>query len=131
MKNSNVRRGAHWMILSLLLAAGGCGGDPTGNGNNNGNNNGGTTPPVLTNAVNVVDFDFTPPNIQVAGGSTVTWTWAGVVGHNVTFGATSGIANQITQITGTHSAVMPTAAGTYTYQCTIHPLQMQGSVLVP
>ena len=128
MENFHVRRKAHWMILSVLLAAGGCGGDivdpPTIPGII-------TPPPVATTSVTVADFSFTPPNIRVSAGATVTWTWTGNVGHNVTFAASSGIANAATQITGTHQVAMPTATGVYTYMCTIHGASMSGSVLVP
>ena len=131
MKNSNVRRGTHWMILSLLLAAAGCGDDGTGNGNDNDNGNGNDPPaPVVTTSVDVADFEFLPPNIQVTGGATVTWTWTGSVGHNETF-ANAAIDSKATQASGSHQAAMPTGAGTYTYQCTIHPSTMQGTVLVP
>ncbi len=132
MKNFDVRRGTPWMAMALFFAVAGCGGDSgtNGGGGGSGGGGGGGTTPVMTNSVSVVDFAFAPPNIQVTGGATVTWTWTGSVGHNVTF-ASSSITSRATQTTGTHQAVMPTAAGVYTYQCTIHPSTMQGSVTVP
>ena len=87
------------------------------------------TAPVATTSVNVVDFAFDPPDILVTAGASVTWTWTGSVGHNVTF-ASSSIANSVTQITGTYEVAMPTGAGVYTYQCTIHPTLMNGTVTV-
>ena len=134
MKKFCVRRGAYWMVTSLFLAVAGCGGDSgtnggNGNGSGTGNGNGSGTTPVATTSVTVSDNFFTPPDIVVSGGATVTWTWAGNVGHNVTF-SSSQITSQPTQTTGTHSAVMPTAAGVYAYQCTIHPSTMQASVTV-
>ena len=84
---------------------------------------------VATTSVNVVDFAFDPPDILVTAGATVTWTWTGNVGHNVTFA--SGAITSVTQVTGTFQAAMPTATGVYTYQCTIHPTLMNGSVTVP
>ncbi len=84
---------------------------------------------VVTTSVNVVDFAFDPPDILVTAGASVTWTWTGNVGHNVTFA--SGAITSVTQVTGTFQAAMPTATGVYTYQCTIHPSLMQGSVTVP
>ena len=134
MKNFHVRRGAPWIAMALFFAVAGCGGDSGTNGGGvngggNGGGGGGTTP-VITTSVTIVDNAFDPPDIQVTGGATVTWTWTGIVGHNVTF-ASSSIANSVTQATGTYQVAMPTAAGVYTYQCTIHPSTMQGSVTVP
>jgi len=123
------------MAMALFFAVAGCGGDSgtNGGGGNGGSGNGGGgggTTPVMTNSVSVVDFAFDPPDIQVAGGATVTWTWTGTNAmHNVTF-ASSSIANSLTQTSGTYQVAMPTAAGVYTYQCTIHPSLMQGSVTV-
>ena len=139
MKDSYVRREAHWMVMSFFLAVAGCGGDSGTNGGGGvgggygggGGSGGGGTTPVVTTSVNVVDFDFTPPDIQVTAGAMVTWTWTGAIAHNVTFAVSSGVTNGPLQVTGTHVAQMPTATGTYTYQCTIHPLLMQGSVIVP
>ncbi len=115
------------MILSLLIAAGGCGGDSGTNGGGGGG--GGVGPPARTMVVDVLDLAFQPRNIQVPPGATVSWIWMTVVSHNVTF-ADATITDSPTQAGGTHVAVMPTALGTYTYQCTIHPASMQGSVLV-
>jgi plastocyanin len=48
----------------------------------------------------------------------------------VTF-ASAAIANSSTQSSGSYATAMPTAAGTYTYECTIHAsIGMTGSVLV-
>ncbi len=123
MKDFFVRRGAHWLVMSLLVAIAGCGSDsPTDDGDDDGGND-----PVAF--VNVVDFDFTPPDIQVAAGATVMWTWTGSEPHNVTFASTS-IANSVTQTSGTYQVAMPTTPGMFTYQCTIHPDLMNGSVTV-
>ena len=133
MKDFLVGRRAHWMGMFLLVAVAGCGGDsPTddgGGGIGDGGGSGGGDPVAMT-SVNVVDLDFTPPDIQVTPGATVTWTWTGSDTHNVTFAASSGIANSLTQTSGTYQVAMPTATGVYTYQCTIHPSDMNGSVTV-
>ena len=44
----------------------------------------------------------------------------------VTF-ASNAIVKSATQSSGTYQVEMPTAVGSYTYQCTIHPTQMNGS----
>ena len=117
MKDFLVGRRAHWMGMFLLVAVAGCGGDsPTddgGGGIGDGGGSGGGDP-VATTSVNVVDLDFTPPDIQVTPGATVTWTWTGSDTHNVTFAASSGIANSLTQTSGTYQVAMPTATGVYT-----------------
>lgn len=110
MKNFDVRRGTPWMAMALFFAVAGCGGDSGtngGGGNGGSGNGGGGTTPVITTSVNVIDFAFDPPDIQVTGGATVTWTWSGgTAQHNVTF-ASSAIANSVTQITGTYQVAMP------------------------
>ena len=119
------------LIVVAVLAAAACGGggsdSPTTPGNpGNPGNPGGQTGPTATNAVTVDNNNFTPANIQVSAGTTVTWTWAqGAVTHNVTFadGTTSG-----DQASGTYSRTFSTA-GTFSYQCTLHP-GMTGSVVV-
>jgi len=126
MKDFHVRRGAHWMVISLFLTVTGCGGDSGTNGG--GGNGGGGTTPVITTSVNVNDAAFAPPDIQVTGGVTVRWTWTGSLSHNVTFTSTS-IANSDTQTSGTYAVAMPDATGVYAYRCTIHGFT--GSVTVP
>jgi plastocyanin len=114
------------MVLFAAVAA--CGGDsPTGTGGGGGGGGGGNAP-IITTSVEVVDNAFTPPNIQVTGGASVTWTWVGGLLHNVTFSDNS-IGDSADQTSGAYVASMPTAAGVYPYTCTIHGFA--GSVTVP
>lgn len=117
MKDFHVRRSAHWIAISLLLGVTACGGDS--------GTNGGDDPTSVT----IGDNFFNPTSNTVPSGATVTWTWTGNSPHNVTF-ASNAIANSVTQSSGTYQVAMPTAAGSYTYQCTIHPTQMNGTVTV-
>ena len=126
MKDFHVGRGAHWMVISLFLVVTGCGGD-SGLSVVGGGGSGG---PVATTSVNIVDFSFDPPNIRVSAGARVTWTWNGSASHNVTFASAASIPPSLTQSSGSYQAVMPTTSGVYTYQCTIHPGSMNGSVRV-
>jgi plastocyanin len=107
-------------VIAALAACGG-GGDSTSPSNN-------SSTPVATNAVTVSNDIFTPPNVVVSAGTTVTWTWAaGALTHNVTFddGSTSGDrAANGTPYTRTFATV-----GTFNFHCTIHP-SMTGSVKV-
>lgn len=125
------------LSASLIVASVGCGGsgdggpsvtNPGGGGGTNpgggGNNPGG---PVATNGVAVGDNQFGPSAIKVAPGTTVTWTWdANSTTHNVTFpdGTGSGDKGAGATFTKTFSA-----AGTFGYQCTLHP-GMTGTVQV-
>jgi len=117
------------MVMSLFAVAG-CGGDSGTNGGGGGGAGvgGGGITPVAGTAVEVDDNVFTPPDIVVTSGATVTWTWVGTVGHNVTFASTA-VSSSITQATGSFLVTMPMATGVYTYRCTIHP-GMDGSVTV-
>lgn len=83
-----------------------------------------STPPATAN-VSVIDNAFDPDATTVAAGGTVTWTWNGASGHNVTFPSGS---SSSTQASGTFSRAFP-AAGTFDYQCTIHA-GMNGTVTV-
>ena len=95
-------------------------------------------PPVTGNAVTVSNNLFTPANVSVSSGTTVTWTWdscsggdaygngQSCVSHNVTFDQGSSSA---TQSRGTFARAFP-SAGTYPYHCTIHGLSMSGRVVV-
>jgi len=73
-------------------------------------------------------LQFNPPAILVALSATVTWTNQDNTAHNVTFSNSS-----ITSIgdfsSGAKSTTMPSATGTYSYRCTIHP-GMNGTVTV-
>ena len=127
MKDSYVRRGAHWVVMSLFLTVAGCGGDSAtnGDGGNGGNGNG------STGMVTVSNNFFSPASIQVSPGATVTWTWSGGTnGHNVTF-ANNAItsSNNQSQTSGTYATAMPTTAGAYNYECTNHA-GMDGTVTV-
>lgn len=128
MSRFNVRRGAPWMVVFAMAALTACGGeDPVAPGGGGGGG-GGTTFTVTTN-VSVGNSFFSPANIQVSPGATVTWTYAsGSFSHNVTFAAAS-ITDIPNQTSGAHTATMPSAAGDYTYQCTNHG-GMTGTVRV-
>jgi plastocyanin len=89
-----------------------------------------TTPPTSA-SVAVADFSFTPKDVVIQSGGTVTWSFGGPSGHNVTYdgGPTPLPASSGTQTTGTYSSTI-TRVGRYTYHCSVHPTQMTGSVTV-
>ena len=83
------------------------------------------TPPPAQAAVSVGDNFFNPASQRVAVGGTVTWTWTGAVGHNVTF---SSGTNSVTQSSGTFDRDFSNA-GSFDYECTIHA-GMDGTIVV-
>lgn len=85
------------------------------------------TPTTGVTQIDLTNFAFTSPNIQIAVGTTITWTNHDSTAHNVTFdqdGIASGILNQGQSFNHTF-----TAAGVYTYRCTFHP-EMLGKITV-
>lgn len=84
--------------------------------------------PVATTAVDMRGSKFAPSAILVAAGATVTFTNSDGINHNVTFDNTA-IAGAGNFSTGSVSVTLPTTAGTYPYQCTLHS-GMNGTVQV-
>ena len=86
-----------------------------------------TPSPVATTTVDLPkSYRFEPPAISVRVGSTVTWTNSDNFTHNVTF---PGEAPK-TMAPGERTTREFPTTGTYAYQCTLHPNDMQGSVIV-
>ena len=84
--------------------------------------------PVVTTSVDMKNTAFSPSAIQVSSGAVVTFTNSDGFAHNVTF-ANTAIGNTGNYSTGAKTLTMPAAAGSYTYQCTLHG-GMNGSVTV-
>lgn len=123
-----------WFCAPLLVGAmlasscGGAASNATGPGTNGNTTTTGTTTSTAStsNAINVDDDLFDPSATTVPVGTTVTWTWIGSVGHNVTF---DDGPQSPTQTSGKFTRAF-TVAGTYKYHCTIHGLAMSGTVTV-
>jgi plastocyanin len=113
------------VALAALVAA--CGGSYTSPTQTGGTGN----PPAQTATVSATASNaFTPGNVTLAVGGTVTFEF-GAVGHNVYFdnstaGAPSDIPGVNANMTATRTFSTP---GTYEYTCHIHP-GMKGSVVV-
>src|SRR5215211_4635951 len=112
-------RGRLWMLGAVLLALG-VTAFTLGTGLGSVHAQGGT-------AVSIVDFAFQPTSIEVAAGSTVTWTNTGAAPHTVT--ADNGAFDSGQLKPGATFSQTFTTPGTYTYHCEIHP-QMTGTVVV-
>ncbi len=117
-------------LAGLILSAAACGGSSSYNATAPTNNNPGTVTPVATNAVTATTSDsFSPGSIVVAVGTTVSFTFQAVA-HNVTFNAVAGAPASIGgSNANTTLSVTFNTAGTFPYQCTIHP-GMTGTVTV-
>ncbi|HUG30291.1 MAG TPA: plastocyanin/azurin family copper-binding protein [Candidatus Limnocylindria bacterium] len=103
--------------------------------------------PVLgaTIGVSIVDNTFEPAEIVIAEGDTVTWTVTAASGapHTVTSAAADGAAQgaafdsqaddpdltKVKDVGGTFSFTFD-EAGTFAYLCTVHPIEMTGTVEV-
>jgi plastocyanin len=77
------------------------------------------TPVVGVTQVIIKGYAFVPPVIQVAVGTTVTWTNQDAAAHTVTFG--QNIADSGMLRTGQSFSHQFTAAGTFEYVCIYHP----------
>lgn len=126
------------LTTGLLLA--GCGGGGGGGGNGystappgNGNNQ----TPTPSTSVSVKNNLFTPGDISVASGATVTWTWDSCtpdpyggaqqcVDHSVSFDDGT---SSVTKSSGAYTRTFATA-GTYPYHCVVHGAAMSGKVVV-
>jgi plastocyanin len=84
-------------------------------------------PAVSGNKVSIKNFAFSPADLTVPVGTTVTWTNEDSDAHTVTSG--NGPLHSPTLNTGDTYQYTFTKAGTYSYLCSIHPF-MTGTVKV-
>jgi plastocyanin len=83
--------------------------------------------PVATTEVQLPkSYRFEPEAITVPVGATVTWTNDDNFTHNVTFEGSEPMAMS----PGASTTRTFETAGTFPYQCTLHPQDMQGAVEV-
>jgi plastocyanin len=79
--------------------------------------------------VDVVDYGFSPGQLMVHVGATVTFVNQGSDGHDVTGGGPGGDWRSGPLAPGERYSRQFGLPGTYAYVCTIHP-EMRGSVVV-
>ena len=108
------------LAIASLAACGGGGGSDTTTGPSAGGGG---------NDVTVGNNFFSPANLSVATGATVTWSWAmGDVEHQIAF--VDGAPGSAKQSSGTFQRTFG-SAGTYNYFCTVHGAQvMSGTITV-
>jgi plastocyanin len=107
--------------LVIMLTAFGCGKDDNNNPTDPNN------PPPGGNSVTISNFSFSPSNLTVSAGTTVTWTNNDAVAHTSTSNSGAWDSGNIAQ-GGTFSFTFD-STGTYPYHCTPHP-QMTGQIIV-
>jgi plastocyanin len=77
--------------------------------------------PVTTDTIAIKEFAFTPANVTVKVGTTITWTNADEDPHTVMSSGTGGPLKSQTLNTGESYRYTFTQAGHYDYLCSIHP----------
>jgi plastocyanin len=75
-------------------------------------------------------YRFAPPNISVAAGTTVTWTNHDNFTHSVEFLDGGLPTDPRVMQPGATTTFTFSGAGLFHYQCSFHPQDMQGAVLV-
>ena len=109
--------------LALCLALVGCGGsDPEAGTAASGGDAAGSA------AVSIKDLTFSPGDVEVAAGSTVTWTTDEDAPHTVTFDGDA-VEDSGELAKGDTFEATFDEAGSYSYVCAIHP-KMKATVTV-
>jgi amicyanin len=83
--------------------------------------------PASSQPVRIDNFSFTPAEITVAPGTTVTWTNGDDIPHTVA-ATNKAFRSKVLDSEQDYSFTF-TAPGTYEYFCSLHP-HMQGKVIV-
>ena len=96
-----------------------------------GGSGGTSSSPVATTSVDLPpSYRFAPTAISVAAGSTVTWTNHDNFSHSVAFLDGGLPADPLVMKPGEARTFTFPAPGTYHYQCSFHPQNMKGTVVV-
>ena len=93
--------------------------------------NAGAGEPVATSTVNLPpSYRFEPASISVKAGTTVTWTNNDNFTHSVQFKDGGLPTDAMLMKPGEKTTYTFSTAGTFHYQCSLHPQNMQGTVTV-
>lgn len=79
-------------------------------------------------AVEIVDFEYMPPEITVAAGAEVTWSNADTTAHTAT-GSDQSFNTGTIDAEADGTATAPSEPGEYPYICSFHPF-MKGTLIV-
>jgi plastocyanin len=84
---------------------------------------------TTTAHVNVQDFSFSPGTQNIGVGDSIEWDW--VSGTHTTTSDDGGVSwNSPINMTTTSFTHMFNSPGAFSYHCTFHPTQMQGTIVV-
>ncbi|HXK37982.1 MAG TPA: cupredoxin family copper-binding protein [Candidatus Paceibacterota bacterium] len=83
---------------------------------------------INSTEVSIVDYKFEPSPLTIKAGTKVTWTNNDTVPHTVTSDAGT-VLNSPRLAPGEKFSYTFSAAGSYDYHCTVHPM-MKGGVVV-
>jgi plastocyanin len=87
---------------------------------------------AAASVVTLHDIQFHPSVVHIKVGGRVMWKWEDAdieTPHNVTSIGSKHFKSSTTKMSGTYTVVFNTA-GVYKFECSIHPLSMQGRVIV-
>ena len=114
IRRLEARSALAFLAASVLIGCGAAGASPS---------------PAATSAVSLPkSYRFEPAAIAVPSGTTVTWSNADNFTHNVRLAATGDLVGQMAPGESvTHTFADP---GLYAYDCSLHPNDMRGTVLV-
>jgi plastocyanin len=118
-----LRAGALLVLLAatVALALAACGGGSSG----------AAASPVATTTVDLPkSYKFAPAAITVPAGSTVTWTNDDNFSHNVHFLDGGLPSDPLVMQPGQQQTYTFATPGTYHYECSFHPQNMKGTVVV-
>jgi len=89
---------------------------------------------ATTWTVNVSDFQFSPSTLNVVVGDVIKWVWINGSSFHTTTSLTIPVGATTWDVllngSNLNFSYTATTAGSYTYQCDLHPLIMQGSFTV-
>lgn len=112
------------LALAVAITLVACSGSGSGG-------NAGAGEPVATSTVNLPpSYKFEPASISVKAGTTVTWTNNDNFTHSVQFKDGGLPTDPMLMKPGEKTTYTFATAGTFHYQCSLHPQNMQGTVTV-
>jgi plastocyanin len=89
--------------------------------------NSSSTPGNVSTNIDITNFAFSPADITVSSGTTVTWTNRDSVAHTVVADDNSWGSTSLTA--GAEYSFTFTQPGVYAYHCSVHP-SMKGTITV-